>query len=626
MKASFPSPANSQAAPSHEQRNAGRGRGDGGSAAKSSRKKSVNESAGVAAAVVRDRVALRAAAAANKPDDQFTTDGRMIFERMAATRKEQILSVFTDLNSSLLHAIGYAAHLKTLSRPLGDAGLQAGIMEAITIDYLPVSVTMDTIVEVLQKFDPSYSYRDIAAQSRERNPNHREDDQSAVGWRSIKLDEFIPTQQFLDGLYARNAQPAEANRWFFRRDFFRLEAYGARVNPTPELKKLLHLASLMELTHPQVEFWLRDQFNAAYKGSNLEGAVIAVEMQDKKFPRLTAAAGQLGRVTPVIVDYWDACNITVYYRDEQAVRAVERWSEPTVIALGQDDASDRLLTTVVVMPIKSKDKKRQMWESWEADSIGKAKEEALRCGGTVSVLRARLDVAYTPEGKASPLPTLVGAQRALVDALGGEMKGVHSADILCDDRHHPQYHRGVTICIIETPGTLWTDVLVSKLRGETSSFWRGKLFASIRLKGEPSVTRLSDAPAEEEELSKGEIMCELDEHLYRRGPLFIPKITKDGQPVVWSNTPTAPVTPFDQIVGSADQTLTIDDRLYRDCRSIFSKKVSPAALYSLLLETRDREIFIYEGTEGTTSFDFYELHHPSRDPYRDGAANMPVDD
>jgi hypothetical protein len=104
------------------------------------------------------------------------------------------------------------------------------------------------------------------------------------------------------------------------------------------------------------------------------------------------------------------------------------------------------------MPIKSKDKKRQMWESWEADSIGKAKEEALCCGGTVSVLKARLDVAYTPEGKASPLPTLVGAQRALVDALGGEMKGVHSADILCDDRHHPQYHRGVTICIIETPG------------------------------------------------------------------------------------------------------------------------------------------------------------------------------
>ncbi len=32
-------------------------------------------------------------------------------------------------------------------RPLGDAGLQAGTMEAITIDYLPVSATMDTVVK-----------------------------------------------------------------------------------------------------------------------------------------------------------------------------------------------------------------------------------------------------------------------------------------------------------------------------------------------------------------------------------------------------------------------------------------------------------------------------------------------
>ena len=58
-------------------------------------------------------------------------------------------------------------------------------------------------------------------------------------------------------------------------------------------------------------------------------------MQDKKFPQPKAAAGQLGRVTPVIVDYREICNIAVYFRDELAERALERRSEPTVIALGR---------------------------------------------------------------------------------------------------------------------------------------------------------------------------------------------------------------------------------------------------------------------------------------------------
>ena len=58
-------------------------------------------------------------------------------------------------------------------------------------------------------------------------------------------------------------------------------------------------------------------------------------MQDKKFPQPKAAAGQLGRVTPVIVDYREICNIAVHFRDELAERVLERWSEPTVIALGR---------------------------------------------------------------------------------------------------------------------------------------------------------------------------------------------------------------------------------------------------------------------------------------------------
>jgi len=521
--------------------------------------------------------------------------------------------------------------VQELIRPLGDAGLHAGTMEPITIDFLPVSATMDTVVNVLQKFDPAYDYRDIVAQSRDRNPNQREDDRKPVGWKSVKLDEFIPTQKFLDGLYAQTPQPPEASRWFFRRDFFRLEAYGARVNPTPEFKNFLRLTALLELTHPQVEFWLRDQFNAAFKGSHLENAVIAVEMQDKKFQQTKAAAGQLGHVIPLVVDYWDLCNITVYFRDEQAVRELERWAEPTVIALGQENVPDRLQTTVVLTPIKSRSKQREMWEAWESESIEKAKLEAPRLDpkASVTVLRARLNVEFTPESRTRPLPTLVGMQRALVDALGGELKGVYSADILPDGKYRPQFHRGVTICIIETPGTLWTDVLVKKLKGEMTPFWRGKLFASIQLKGEPHVMRLSDAPPaapEEEELSQGEIMCELEDHLYRQGHLFIPKVTKDGRPVVWKPTPSAPVTPFDQIIGQVDHTLTIDGRVYRDIRAIFSKKVSPATLYSLLLERRDREFFIYEGTEGVAGFDFYELYDPRRDPYRDSAGgSMPVD-
>ena len=68
------------------------------------------------------------------------------------------------MNTGPLHAIGYAEYLKTLIRPLGD-GLQAGAMKAITMDYLSVSATMDMVVEVLQKFGPTNSYRNIAGQT-----------------------------------------------------------------------------------------------------------------------------------------------------------------------------------------------------------------------------------------------------------------------------------------------------------------------------------------------------------------------------------------------------------------------------------------------------------------------------
>ena len=99
------------------------------------------KSVGGAAAVARDAVqeAPRAAAAVSRPNDLFASDGRRLFENIPANRKEQILEVFGELNTGSLHAIGYAEYLKTLIRPLGNAGLQAGAMKAITIDYLSVS-------------------------------------------------------------------------------------------------------------------------------------------------------------------------------------------------------------------------------------------------------------------------------------------------------------------------------------------------------------------------------------------------------------------------------------------------------------------------------------------------------
>ena len=63
----------------------------------------------------------------------------------------------------------YAEYLKTLIRPLGNAGLQAGAMKAITMDHLSVSANMDMVVEVLQKFGPTNSYRNIARQTESKS-------------------------------------------------------------------------------------------------------------------------------------------------------------------------------------------------------------------------------------------------------------------------------------------------------------------------------------------------------------------------------------------------------------------------------------------------------------------------
>ena len=89
------------------------------------------------------------------------------------------------------------------------------------------------------------------------------------------------------------------------------------------------------------------------------------------------------------------------------------------------------------------------------------------------------------------LPAFAGMQRALIDALCGVPKGVYSVDIPPDRKFCPQFHRGVTILIIETPCTLWTDVLIRKLKGvliiklkgEVTPFWRQNLLPQSDSRG-----------------------------------------------------------------------------------------------------------------------------------------------
>ena len=121
-----------------------------------------------------------------------------------------------------------------------------------------------------------------------------------------------------------------------------------------------------------------------------------------------------------------------------------------------------------------------------------------------------------------------------------------------------------------------------KTERRSDSFLAAEPFASIRLKGESPVMRLSDAPPEEEELSKGEIMESWRITCISRATCSFQKQPKMVN--LWNTTATAPVTPFDQIIGPADHALVIDSRVY--ISTIFSNTVSPAALYSLLLARR----------------------------------------
>ena len=152
----------------------------------------------------------------------------------------------------------------------------------------------------------------------------------------------------------------------------------------------------------------------------------------------------------------------------------------------------------------------------------------------------------------------------------------------------------------------------------------GKVFASIRTKGEVTIARLSEAsPAEEDELSIGEVTRELKRGLLDDGPLFIPKVTTTRELVVWEATSDTQITALDQILGPVDKQLKIEDRSYCDVRTVFSGKVTSSTLVPALLQMRDLEIYIYEGSAGVADVDLYEMYHPRPDPYRsEQAATM----
>ena len=592
---------------------------------RSKQKKPADQSSDGAAQGMQSMILEDAAGAAisSSRTDRFVLLGQRSFEQMDETIKQKILVAAGKSEAELWPSIGYLEHLKTLQRPLGDEGMQKGTAETITIDFIHSGADMEFIVPILQLIEPDLSSRSIIMNSHLRPANFRENGK-AVNWRSAKIDEFTPTDKMLDVINGRTDPPAAAKEWFFRRDF--KDSFGARMSTSIEMGKLLHVASLMRLTRPQVEFMIKDTLNQSWQGTSLQNSVTAVVVADLKYPKGNSGSGQLGRVTPYAMDYSELNRIDVYFRDAQAVNNLRAFSAPITLTLGVDHGNDALQATVTLVPIKSQQQRTALWESWEMETIDEAKSAAKADSlvTEVVVVRAKLDVSYTATYKAGKKLSLGGLQKALAEALGGVPTGIHSVAIRTCDQYKARFDLGVTVCLHETPGTVWTRVLTNRLQSKDAQYLEGKVFASIRTKGEVTIARLSEAsPAEEDELSIGEVTRELKRWLLDYGPLFIPKVTTTRELVVWEATSDTQITALDQILGPVDKQLKIEDRSYCDVRTVFSGKVTSSTLFPALLQMRDLEIYIYEGSAGVADFDFYEMYHPRQDPYRsEQAATM----
>jgi hypothetical protein len=567
---------------------------------------------GIQSMVLEDAVGM---AASSSRADQFALSGQRLFEQMDETNKQKILLAAGKSEAELWTSIGYLEHVKTLRRPLGDAGLQKESAETITIDFIQSGADMEYVLKILKLIEPELNDRSIIANGHLRPANFRENGKP-VHWHSAKIEEFAATEKLLDVISGRTDPPTAMKAWFFRRDF--TDSFGTRMSSSIEMGKFLQVASLLGLTRPQVEFILMDSLNHLWRATSLENTVTAVVLADLKYPRSTSGSGQLGRVTPFAMDYSELNRIDVYFRNAQAVDNLRALSEPITLLLGGDHGEDALQATVTLVPIKSQQQRTALWESWEQETIDEAKSAAKADSPAteVVIVRARLDVSYTAAYKTGKKLSLAGLQRALAEALGGVPTGLHSVAIRTCDQYRARFDLGVTICLHETPGTVWTRVLTNRLQSKDAQYLEGKVFASIRTKGEVTVARLSEAsPAEEDELSIGEVTRELKKWLLDNGPLFIPKITTSRGLVEWEATGDAQQTALDQILGPVDRILKIDERSYRDVRTIFSGKVTSSILFPALLRMRDLEIYIYEGSAGVADFAFYEIYHPRKDPY-----------
>ena len=94
--------------------------------------------------------------------------------------------------------------------------------------------------------------------------------------------------------------------------------------------------------------------------------------------------------------------------------------------------------------------------------------------------------------------SLAELRTAIVDAVGGEIRGIHSALISTDERYFPRFDNGVSFRVLERSNTVWAKTLVERLSSEGTQYLRGDVFASIRLKGAAQVVNLSGAESAEE--------------------------------------------------------------------------------------------------------------------------------
>ncbi len=116
----------------------------------------------------------------------------------------------------------------------------------------------------------------------------------------------MPTEKNLKVIYGEGHCPSAAKTWFSRResrDLYKMDELGAELPNSPALAILLQAASLLQLTRPQAEIMIRDALNQRFKNTSLHNTIIAVKLEDLKWPKMGASGNSLSRTLPFTVDY-----------------------------------------------------------------------------------------------------------------------------------------------------------------------------------------------------------------------------------------------------------------------------------------------------------------------------------